>query len=185
MDSKAFPFIALLSFFWGTNVVASRFAIGEFEPIQFIAMRLIIATLCLLPILYLNRCWPNQEIWQKAAISGVLGVSIPMTTFIFSLQYQSSGVTSIFVTTTPAFIAIAAHFFLDDEKLTHNKISGITLALLGSFFLVLRGESGLANVGRANPLGYGLVLVGHRVIGRGFGMGVERSRSARCGRVGV
>jgi drug/metabolite transporter (DMT)-like permease len=83
-----------------------------------------------------------------------------MTTFILSLQYQSSGVASIFVTTSPVQIVIAAHFFLPDEKLTRNKVVGVSLALMGALFLALRGESGLAGVGRANPLGFLLVTVG-------------------------
>ena len=83
-----------------------------------------------------------------------------MTMFILSLQYQSSGVTSMFVTTTPALMVIAAHLFLPDEKMTRNKAAGVTLALSGSLFLVLRGESGLADVGRASSLGFLLIMVG-------------------------
>ena len=44
MHTKAFPYIGLLSLFWGTNIVASRFGIGEFDPYLFIALRLAIAT---------------------------------------------------------------------------------------------------------------------------------------------
>ena len=32
MHTKAFPYIILLSLFWGTNIVASRFGVGEFDP---------------------------------------------------------------------------------------------------------------------------------------------------------
>jgi drug/metabolite transporter (DMT)-like permease len=83
-----------------------------------------------------------------------------MTSFILSLQYQSSGVASIFVTASPAIIVIMAHFILPDEKMTRNKALGLILALLGALFLVLRGESGLADVGRASPLGFILVMLG-------------------------
>ncbi|MEM7112784.1 MAG: DMT family transporter [Chloroflexota bacterium] len=162
MHTKAFPYIGLLSLFWGTNIVASRFGVGEFDPYLFIALRLSIATLCFALIFFLRggQLPREKRIWQYAAISGFLGVSIPMTSFILSLQYQSSGVASIFVTTAPAQIVIAAHFFLPDEKMTRNKAIGVLLALCGSFFLALRGESGLSGVGRASPLGFALVMVG-------------------------
>ena len=83
-----------------------------------------------------------------------------MTSFILSLQYQSSGVASIYVTAAPAIIVVVAHFFLPDEKLTRLKGLGVLLALAGSLFLVLSGESGLADVSRANPLGFILVVFG-------------------------
>ena len=162
MHTKALPYIFLLSLFWGTNIVASRFGIGEFDPYFFITLRLTIATVFFAAFLLLKqRAVPRGKIlWQKALLSGVIGVAVPMSTFILSLQYQSSGVTSIYVTMAPVLIVIAAHFFLPDEQLTRNKILGVVLALLGSLFLALRGESGLANVSRANPLGFGLIMVG-------------------------
>ena len=162
MQPQAFPYILLLSLFWGTNIVASRFGIGEFDPYLFIALRLTIATLFFVPVLFINgRHWPTDtNIWRLGIVSGILGVAIPMTSFILSLQYQSSGVASIFVTASPAIIVIMAHFALPDEKMTRNKGLGLVLALLGALFLVWRGESGLADVNRASPLGFGLVMIG-------------------------
>ncbi len=162
MHTKALPYIVLLSLFWGTNVVASRFGIGEFDPFLFIMLRLAIATLFFVPILLLNqgRIPTDPELWQKATISGLLGVAIPIPTFILSLQYQSSGVASLYVTTSPVMIVIAAHYFLPDEKMTRYKALGVILALCGALFLAIRGESGLEGVGRANPLGAILVMVG-------------------------
>ena len=162
MHSKAFPYIALLGFFWGSNLVAARFGTGEFSPFFFIALRLMIATLCFLPFMVTGgRTFPtNKQTWKLAMFSGFLGVAIPMSAFILSLQYMSSGLVSIFVTTAPAMIAIAAHFFLPDEKLAPFKWIGVGLALLGSVFLVGLGESGLSNVSRVNPVGPLLIAFG-------------------------
>ncbi len=162
MHTKAFPYIGMLGLFWGTNIVASRFGVGEFDPYVFIAIRLTIATLFFLLVLMVNgRFLPTDwETWKPSIISGFLGVAIPMTTFILSLQFMSSGVASIFVTAAPVIVVIMAHFFLPDEKMSRNKGLGVMLALAGALFLALRGESGLADVGRANPLGFILIMVG-------------------------
>lgn len=162
MHTKALPYVGLLSLFWGTNIVASRYGIDEFEPLFFIALRLSIATLFFVLIFMIQRrAWPTDPVLLRhAALSGVIGVAIPMNFFIVSLQYQSSGMTSIFVTTSPALMAIAAHLFLPDERMTRNKALGVILALAGSLFLVLRGETGLAGVGRAAPIGFFLVMIG-------------------------
>lgn len=162
MHKEAFPYIGLLSLFWGTNIVASRYGIGEFNPYLFLALRLLIATLIFVPIMWFNgRSFPRDlSTWIYGIISGILGVAIPMSGFILSLQYQSSGVTSIYVTVAPALVVVAAHFFLPDEKLNYRKGFGVILAFLGSLFLVFQGESGLATVGRANPLGFILIMAG-------------------------
>ena len=52
-----------------------------------------------------------------------------------------------------------AHYALHDEPLNRRKAFGILLALSGAVLLVLLGESGLADVSRANPIGYGLVFL--------------------------
>lgn len=162
MHTKAFPYVGLLGFFWGSNLVAARFGTGEFSPFFFIALRLIIATVCFLPFMVTGgRTFPtHRETWRLAIISGILGVAIPMSVFILALQYMSSGLVSIFVTAAPAFIAVAAHFFLPDERLSGAKWGGVALALLGSVFLVGLGESGLANVGRVDPRGPLLIVFG-------------------------
>jgi drug/metabolite transporter (DMT)-like permease len=63
------------------------------------------------------------------------------------------------ITVNPAITVIMAHFFLVDEPLTRRKSQGILLALAGALVLAIRGESGLAEGGRANPLGYLLILL--------------------------
>ena len=90
---------------------------------------------------------------------GSVGTAVPMTAIVTSLQYQSSGITSLLLTTGPAFTVLLAHFMLPDEKLTLRKSIGILLALAGASLLALKGESGLPDVAQANPLGYALVLI--------------------------
>lgn len=162
MHTKALPYVGLLSLFWGTNVVVSRFGISEFDPFVFSALRLAIAT-SVFALIYRwqRRPWPaNSHLRRNAALSGIIGIALPMTLFVLSLQYQSSGVTSIFMSTAPAIMVVAAHFFLPDEPLTTTKSAGVMLALSGSLFLALRGESGLADVGRASPWGFAFVFLG-------------------------
>ncbi len=83
MHTKAFPYIGLLSFLWGTNDVASRIGINTFDPYTFIALRLAIATI-FFGLIYLaqRRALPvDGTLWRHAGISGLIGVAIPMTLF--------------------------------------------------------------------------------------------------------
>lgn len=82
-----------------------------------------------------------------------------MLGIVGSLQYQSSGVTAVLITLGPAFTVLLAHIFLPDEVLTRRKGFGVLLAFSGGLLLAIRGESGLPDVARASPIGYGLVIM--------------------------
>lgn len=163
MDSQALPYILLLGILWGSNLVASRFGIGQFDPLLFVGLRLFIASIAHI-FVYLTqkgRRWPtDRQLWRRAAVLGVFGTAIPMSSMIASLQYQSSGVTAVFVTMAPAVTVLMAHFFLADETLSWRKGLGISLAFVGGALLAVQGESGIPGLERADPRGFFLVLIG-------------------------
>ena len=162
MPPQAFPYIILLGFLFGSTLVVSRFSVGQFAPSTYISLRLLLASLGHVTIYLVSRQrkWStSRRLWQHAAVLGIFGTAIPMNAIVASLQYQSSGLTAVLITTSPAITVIMAHFFLEDEPLTKRKSVGVILALGGALLLALLGESGLPDVSRANPLGYVLVLL--------------------------
>ncbi len=163
MNVKSLVNVMLIGVFFGGGIVASRFGVGQFDPIIFTGLRLTIAVLAFVSFYSIARKrYPfptNWKIWRHSLLIGTLGMAVPMTCFIAALQYQSSGVSAIFITTGPATIALLAHFALPDERLNRSKITGIILALGGALFIALSGESGLPDFPRANPLGYILVTI--------------------------
>lgn len=161
MSWQALPFIILLGFLYGSTLVVSRFSVGQWAPSTYIGLRLFIAALAHLLVYTLlrSRQWSRHgRVWRHAIVLGVLGTAVPMTCIVTGLQYLSSGVASILVTTNPAFTVLLAHFFLNDEKLNRRKVLGVGLALTGAALLALMGENGLATEEVANPLGYVLLL---------------------------
>lgn len=170
MHTKAFPYIGLLGLLWGSNLVVMRLGAGQFDPILFTGIRLLVASLAFVLVYTFSgrRLIPTDpKLWRSGAFLGVISTAVPMTAIIFSLTLQSSGVTALLITTAPAFISLAAHFFLPDERLNGRKSIGILLALSGAGLVVLRGESGLPDVSQGSPLGYALVLfaIGFETIG--------------------
>ncbi len=164
MSIQALPYTVLLGVLYGTSLIASRFGMEQFHPSVYVGLRMSLASLAYLLVYLLDRRrrkLPREPIlWRRAALLGVFGSAIPMTSIVSSMQFQSAGVTSIWLTTGPIFTVLMAHFFLDDEALTTRKSVGVAVALAGALLLAVRGESGLADVDKANPLGYGLVLLG-------------------------
>lgn len=162
MSPQALPYIVLLGILFGSTLVVSRFSVGQFQALTYIGLRLSLAGLChaVICLLPAGRPWPRgRQLWARSAVLGIFATAIPMTAIVSSLQFQSSGVTAVLITAGPALTVLMAHFFLPDESLTRRKSLGVLLALVGAFLLAIRGESGLPDVERANPLGYILVLV--------------------------
>ena len=160
---QALPYILLVGCLFGSTLIASRFGLGQFHPITYLGLRAVLASLgygAVYIVSYRRRAWPTDPLlWRRATLLGVLGTAVPMACFLYALQYLSSGIAAILLATGPALAIFMAHFFLDDETLTLRKGIGVTLALIGALLMAIRGESGLAGVGRANPLGYGLVFM--------------------------
>lgn len=161
MTAQAFPFVTSIGLLFGTSLLASRFVLSQLDSLSFVELRLIVAGLCFGLFMWLRpkHGWPrDRQLWLRSAILGVFGTAVPMTCIISSLEYQSSGVSGLLLTTSPAFSILLAHFFLSDEPLTRYKSIGIVLAIGGAALLALSGESGLPEVSRVNPIGYLLVF---------------------------
>lgn len=161
MSAQAFPYIILLGLLFGTTLIASRFAVGQFAASTYIGLRLMLASLCHVAIYAFSakRHWPtDKRTWRHGPVLGIFATAIPMTGLVTSLQFQSSGVTAILITVNPAITVIMAHIFLANEPLTRRKSLGVLIALAGALLLAIQGESGLADGGRANPLGFLLVI---------------------------
>ena len=163
MDSKSLPYVSLLALIFGSTLIVSRYSIDQFSSLTYVALRLLLASLCHVAIYAASkrRAWPrDRQIWRHAPVVGIVGTAIPMSFIVTSLQYQSSGITSLLLTTAPAFTVVLAHFFLPDERLNGRKAFGVLLAIAGAAGIVLMGENGLPDVQEANPLGYVLVIMG-------------------------
>ena len=163
MSITALPYVLLIGFMFGTSLIVSRFSVGQYDPTTYIGLRLTIASLMALAVYRFaaGRSLPRDpELWKRASALGVLGTAVPMTCVIVSLQYQSSGVASLLLSTGPAMTLILAHFILPDELLNRRKVIGACLALGGAILLAVRGEDGLPNVEAAAPTGFILVTVG-------------------------
>lgn len=163
MSLRALPYVIIVGLLFGMSIIASRFAVDQFDPLVYVGLRLTLATVTFAGFyLFAGRRNPfptDRGLWQHALVLGIFGTAIPMSTFVAALQFQSSGVTSILTTTGPALIVVLAHFALEDEFLTPFKSIGVTLALTGAILLALRGETGLTNITQANPIGYVLVAI--------------------------
>ena len=162
MHLASIPYVSLLGFFFGSRLTVSRFSIGQYHPTNFIALQLLLASLGHVSIYAISRRrhWPKD--WRlagHAAVAGFIGITLPTTSILSSMQYQSSGITAVLVSVAPALTMVMAHFFLPDESLNLRGAIGVVLSFSGAAVLAILGESGLPDVRTVNPIGYGLVFL--------------------------
>lgn len=163
MPLTSIPYIIILGFIYGSSLIASRFSVGQYHPTNYIALRMLFASMAYIALYTFSRryTWPKDpRLWRRAAVVGVFGTAIPMTAVVSAMQYQSSGLTAVLLTTSPAITVVMAHFALPDESLTRRKSIGVALALGGAVLIAILGESGLPDVSQPSTIGYGLVFMG-------------------------
>ena len=153
---NSLPYVLVLGTLFGSSLVVSRFSVGQYDPRAYIALRLsIAAALHLCAYLFLARGFPRgRSLWGHAAVLGIIGTAIPMTSVVSSLQYQSSGVTSLLNTLNPVVTLILAQLFLQDESMTWGKVFGVMVAFSGAMLLFTQGETGLVGLAQADWRGY-------------------------------
>lgn len=163
MSTAALPYVVLTGVFFGTSLIAARFATGQFAPATFTGLRLMLAGVGFVAVYLVGggrRPWPTDPgLWRHALFLGVIGIATPMFLTVLALQYLSSGVTSMLTATGPAITVILAHFLLTDETLSWRKGAGVGLALSGAMFLAVSGQSGLSGPQKNPLIGYALIGV--------------------------
>jgi drug/metabolite transporter (DMT)-like permease len=143
----------------GAAVVATRFVIGETDPISLVFYRYVISVICFVPVL--PAIWPRGRLdpseYARIAMLGVLFFVFFPWAFNASLQYNPAARGAVGLATIPIQTLLVAAAF-GREPLTAAKIAGVLLAFSGIFVAF-----GAAAFGRGNSdylVGDGLMLLG-------------------------
>ena len=142
----------------GTAVVATRFVIGETDPISLVFYRYLVSIICFLPILPI--IWPRSGLdvreYVKIALFGILFFVLFPWAFNAALQYNPAARGAVGLATIPIQTLIVAAAF-GRERLVASKLVGVSLAFAG-----ITVAFGAAAVGTGNEdyrLGDGLMLL--------------------------
>src|SRR5688572_4750520 len=130
----------------GAAVVATRYVIGETDPISLVFYRYLISIVCLAP--FLPALWPTVGLeaadYAKIAGFGILFFVLFPWAFNASLQYVPAARGAVGLATIPIQTLIVAAAF-GREKLTTAKVAGVVLAFAG-----IAVAFGTAAFGRGN-----------------------------------
>jgi drug/metabolite transporter (DMT)-like permease len=147
-------FIAL-SFIWGSSFILMKLGLRGLSAVQVASLRIIFSALFLIPLSVISFSTLPKNKWFPVFFSGLLGSLLPAYLFCIAEQGIDSALAGTLNSLTPIFVIITGALFFG-IKASSNKISGILIALTGSFLLFL---SQPANSEHQNLLYVGYVLI--------------------------
>jgi drug/metabolite transporter (DMT)-like permease len=128
----------LLGAIWGASFLFMRIATVEFGAIPTAAMRTLIATAALLPLLWLRGLAPPlRRHWKVACTLGIVNSAIPFACFSFALLSITTGLSAILNATVPLFGALVAWGWLKDRP-SGSRLVGLVVGFAG--VALLAGE---------------------------------------------
>ena len=153
------------AFMWGSGNVLSRSLLIEgVGEIFLITTRVsIIGTLLLIHYSIFNKDKFNKKLLKEASTTALASIFFVGWFFIFSLQYISSGLVTLLISSAPVFTILWLKILLKDEKISRQKYISIFIGLLGVSYLFISKETGLENQGNI-LLGGSLAFMGVQCI---------------------
>jgi len=138
------PEFVLLGMIWGSSFFFTRMATQEFGPWSTAWMRVSVAAITLLPLLF----WQHQaqairDDWRNLFGMGLFNSAVPFFCFAFALQSLNTGLSSILNATTPLFGALIAWAWLKDKP-TRWRAWGLLMGFAGSAWLAAHAPGGVS-----------------------------------------
>ena len=142
----------LLAAIWGSSFLFMHIGTLEFGALPTAAVRVAVAALFLLPLVWLRGLLPVLgKNWKRIFFIGLLNSGIPFACYSFALLSISTGLSSILNATVPMFGALIAWVWLKDRP-TGSRMLGLVVGFAGVALLAwdkasfTPGASGVAPV---------------------------------------
>jgi drug/metabolite transporter (DMT)-like permease len=121
----------MLGAIWGASFLFTRIGAVEFGALPTAFVRVAVASLFLLPLLWLRGQAPVlRQHWKKIFVIGLLNSGIPFACFAFALLSITTGLSAILNATVPLFGALVAWFWLKDKPAA-PRIVGLVIGFVG------------------------------------------------------
>ncbi|HJW10345.1 MAG TPA: DMT family transporter [Albitalea sp.] len=124
-----------LAALWGASFLFMRMGAAEFGPIALAAVRVIGATLFLVPLLASRaQLGALRQHWRPIFIVGITNSALPFLCYSYAAVSITAGLLSIFNAASPLFAAVVAWLWLKD-RLTPPRMLGLAIGFAGVLWL--------------------------------------------------
>jgi len=147
MNGSEWLTLIVLSVLWGGSFFFSAVQLASLPPLTIVLARVGLAALIMNALVKaLGKKMPGTWFaWRAFFGMGLLNNAIPFCLVVWGQSHIASGLAAILNATTPISTVIVAHFFTRDEKITGNRLLGVTIGFLGVVILI--GPDSLMGMG--------------------------------------
>jgi len=131
----------ILTLIWGTSFILIKQGLKVFSPDELGALRVVAASLFLLPIAITKLNEVQRHHWWRLFAAGMMGIFIPAFLFAIAQTRMDSSVAGIINTMTPIFTVIISAFVFN-QRFKTVAIVGIILGFGGATLLSLSRSGG-------------------------------------------
>ncbi len=137
--------LALLALIWGGSFLSIRIALNDISVLSSVVHRVGWAALLLWAVVLATGLpIPRApRVWAAFLVMGLLNNVIPFSLMTWGQLHIETGLTSILNAATAIFGVLAAAIFLSDERLTPQKLTGVSIGFAG--VVVIIGRDALAS----------------------------------------
>src|SRR5262249_48875596 len=133
MRTRYLGVLLLLGALWGASFLFIKVGVQAMAPEILVALRLIIAAIILLGVLYTRglRLPTRWRTWAAFLFLGLVGLIFPYLLITWSEQSIPSGMAAILNATTPLFSVLVGYLWTREERLSGLKLLGVALGFAG------------------------------------------------------
>ena len=147
MGRAEWAMLGALALIWGSAFLFIKIAVGSFDPLTYVWLRLTIAASALLLFVRLagQRLSFPRTVWASIALLALLNNVVPFLLFGWGQRHIASGLAAILQATTPIFGVLVAHLATRDERLTSARLVGVLVGFAGVAMMIgpqLAGDGG-------------------------------------------
>lgn len=151
--------LVLLAALWGASFLFMRIGAAEFGAVPTAGVRVTIAMLVLLPLMWMRgQTGDFARNWKATLLVGVSNSGLPFALFAFALLTINSGLAAVLNATVPMFGALVAWAWFR-ERPDNSRLAGLVIGFVG--VALLAGHSaGFKSEGRISPVWAVLACLG-------------------------
>jgi len=150
-----FSILMVLAFVWGSSFILMKIGLKSFSPEQAGALRILLASLVLLPISLKQLKNLQRKDLKSLLIAGFIGSFFPAFLFMKAETQINSSLAGMLNSLTPVFTLIVGLLF-HKTAVRWMQIAGLSLGLAGATGLILAGEG--FHLGTVNSYAFYIVL---------------------------
>jgi drug/metabolite transporter (DMT)-like permease len=138
MQPKHWTAFIILGGIWSASFLWIKLALDEIGPFTLVAFRVLFGVLFAGGAVFIQRkAWPrNWAGWFPFLLLGATSVAIPFFLITWGELSIDSAVASILNATVPLFTIVIAHLFLQDDKMTTQRVIGLLVSFIGVIILL-------------------------------------------------